>query len=516
MPEPSTRAFRGAISAGAAEPALAVLAPFLFVQAFDAVVRLGILAEALPAAPPASLLVALLVAVGQTAVGGWLRRERVVGLLPRLRELVLLTAAAWLLLLVLSGRPFRGDFSPLQPCLAWPLVLCVAQWVLTTHVRASLEPRRLFFSLVAGRTGHDLVAAARDAGGEAGESSQRLRGLSRFTAGLEAAAVLPYLGLAGVAAATGGPGPSAWVTVRVLAFAAAGVVFNAALKALEAEQELCLAGIAPDHGKALRGLAGPCAGILGLFGAGLLLAGRAPLLPLSLIQRFLDWLSSLFPSAPAQAPAAAPRQEAPAAGMEDLQRMMGGPGAAESPLLRDILRIAGIVLAVAAAGAFVWFIVRPLFSAETRRSLLKVHPVRTAARKLARFLRLLARLPGALAAWARAPRGGLSAMPRAILEAIREAADGRPARGRDGTRAAARGRAVRELRRLARWGGRAGVAFADTEGPMEYVRRLAASAPAKAAALDQAGLLIEELVYAPAPAAGAERMLSRAVDGIVR
>jgi len=77
-------------------------------------------------------------------------------------------------------------------------------------------------------------------------------------------------------------------------------------------------------------------------------------------------------------------------------------------------------------------------------------------------------------------------------------------------------RSVREFHRITRWGARAGVSFAATEGPLDYVRRLAVRAPAKEPALLEAAALMEELVYGEATAGNGERALSRIINGIIR
>jgi hypothetical protein len=502
-------------------PSLAVLLPFLFLQAMDAVVRLGIASGGIPM-PPGSLAVVFLMGVARTLVAGFLKREHVSDALSRVREAILLFAAAWLLLTLLSGRPFRGDFSPANVDLIWPLVLSAAQWLLTTYVHDALQPWEqflfLFLSRASGKTGHKLAAAAWDMGAEAGESHQGLGRLTALATVLEVLSILPYIGLCTVLAVQGNPAPATGITARLLLFAVSGVAFMVVLNGFRGEQAVLLAGIAPDPGRSMRRSAGPCAGVLGLFAAALLLPGRRALLPLSVIRRFFEWLAGLWPKAvpiPPEPPVMSSSDPMPGG---DLSELLGLGAAKVNPLLTEIVHIAEIVLAAAAAAAIVWFVIRPLFSRDARRSLRGLHPLRAAARRLRSLLRFLARLPGALAAWVRSPGRGLSSISRAVIAGIREsAADARrAAEARDRTRRVARGRAVHEFRRLARWGGKGGVAFTETEGPMEYVRLLAARWPDKAAPLGEAGLLFEELVYAQAPAGRGERALARIVDGIVR
>jgi hypothetical protein len=500
-------------------PALAILLPFTFLQAFDAVVRLGILSGLLPPAPTGFLFVVFLMGASRTAIANFLSRERVSGLFLRLREAILTLAAALVLLTLLSARPFHGDFNPLQYDVIWPLLLCAAQWLFTLSVQQRLRPRELFLSLLSGKAGHALKNAARDAGAEAGEAHEGLGKLSRLAVVMELFVILPYIGLQAALVVQGFPSPAIGVTARVLLYTVAGVAFLVIMNGFKEEQLHLLEGLAHDPQQAIRRSAGPLAGICSLFLVALLLPGRSALLPLSALARFFNWLAHLIPPAhPREAPLIArqPGNETGAGMFNGLQ--FGLPEAHESPLLVQILHIAGIVLAAAAAAGLLFFIVRPLFSRDARRSARRLHPLRRAIRDVRLILRFLAHLPRAISVWMRTPGKNLSAIPRAIIDSVRESIAGRrrAASGADRTRRVARSRAVREFRRLARWGRKAGIALTGTEGPMEYARLLAARAPEKASALSQAALLFEELVYADAPAERGERALSRIVDGIVR
>jgi hypothetical protein len=504
-------------------PAIAMLMPFFFLQGVDAVVRVGIFGGIFPAPPPGFLLVVLLVGLSRTVVSNILRRAKGGGLAPRVREAVLSFAAALAVLTLLSGRPFRGEWNPLQPDVIWPMLLLVVQWLMTLQAQDALRAREMFLVVVEGKTGHALAAAAHGASGQAGESVQGVEKLKRTAITGMVVTVLTYLVYSGIAAHLAVNVPVA-VSARILLEALAGivtmVVFNGFI-----EEQLCSArGIPRAVSSGSLRYEAPLAGVGVLLLCSLALSGRASLLPMSLLARLLAFLRRFrlhvaFTAPPPEAP---PAQGA-TGGMEEMLRALGTR--TPSPLWQEIGRILGIVAVVALAAAFAYFIVRPLLSRGALKAARRLHPLRLIARRLAGLYAFLTELPRAFSRWRRGPGKAFGDIPGSILATLRESArnarreSARSARrNRHTLRAerAARNRAVHEFLRLARWGEKKGVAFTAAEGPMEYAGRLVGGAPDKAASLLQAGELFEELVYSPVPRAHGERDLARIVGGIIR
>ncbi len=506
---------RGAAPRSHVHAALAVGLPFAFLQALDAVLRGGIF-PGTSAGPAGTLVVVLLAGVSRTTAAGILGRERISGALPLLRELVVTLASCLVLLDLLTGRPFRGDFYPLQIDMAWPMVLCTAQWLLTLPVRDALHAREIFLGLVVGKSGHALVSAAHDAGGEAGLAHQAFVRLHSVAIVLQCFALLPWIIYQVVLSLTGAPGPGFGITVRVMVNAVAGVMFMTILRGFEDEHASLGAGIARESAPAQR-FGAPLTGVAALFLAAAALAGIRSLVPLSVLARLFEWIDSLGRNVSPPNPAQVRPQKSPPTDMGT-----GGdtalPQVQTSPVLEEILRIAGIVIAVAAAAGFLFFVLRPLFRRGLLASARRFHPLRAAARSALGLLLLLAGIPSRLARWLRTPGKGFASIPRAILDGLREAAApaGGAARVKEKLVRVARGKAVREFRRLARWGERGGVVLADAEAPMEYADRLLRRVPAKEAAIREAARLFENLVYSPVPAPKGERSLAQLVDGIVR
>ncbi len=427
--------------------------------------------------------------------------------------------ASAVLLTLLGGGPFHGDWNPMAARAIWPFLLCGAQWLLTHYVQDSLRPRELFLSLLDGVSGHALVRAAREAGGEAGESQQSLRKLQNTTVVLEVLAIVPYVLLLGARTIAAAPAPAGIVTVRLLIHAVCGALFIVILHLFAHEQTLSAAGVDAASARGLSRIGGSITGVVGIFLAALVLSWPRALLSLSLLARFFAWLQSIMPRG-APGNAKPPGLDALTQGPDVRELLQQGlPPASESDLLVRIIRVAGIVLAVAAGIALLFFVIRPLLSRDTRRTAAQMHPLRSLLRSLHAILRFIAALPRAITRWMKEPGTGFSSVPRAILGSLRASRQGGSRRqqvAQDRAARRAQDRAVRDFQRLTRWGRRAGVIFNPAEGPVDYVTRLETHAPAKGAALREAVLLFEELVYADAPAEHGVRALARIVDGIVR
>ena len=498
-------------------PFLAVGLPFFFLQALDGVMRLGIVTGH-SAGPAGTLLVVLLAGVVRAVSANILGRERITGAAPLMRELFLTLVGGFLLLFLLTGRPFRGDLSPLDPALVWPLLLCAAQWLLTWIIQGALRARELFLRLIAGKTGHALVAAAHDAGGEAGQAHESFVRLHSLAVIFQVFAIIPWIILEAVDSLTGAPPTPFGLTVRVIINAVAGVLFLVILRGFADESASRAAGVTLEQVGGARRYGMPLAAVAALFIVSAALAGGNSIAPLSLIARLMAWLNSLNKGVPPSTPSAQlpqPTQPPDSAGANPLGML---PPTQPSPVLDEILRILGIVVLVAAVAGFLYFVVRPILRRGVFTAARRFHPLRAAARTVVLLLRLLAGLPAGVARWLRSPGKGIGGVPRAILASLREAAAANAAAARVKEKAVrvSRGRAVREFRRLARWGGRTGVDLSPSEGPMDYARRLLLRAPAKEQAIREAARVFEILVYGPGPDQKAERDLARLVDGIVR
>jgi len=495
-------------------PAISVLVPFAFLCAIDGLVRGALLGSVVPR-PAAGFRVLVLAAGAAEAVSAnFLQRERLGGLGARLRELVLVLAGVGALAWLLSGRPFRGELSPVAFEVLWPVFLATLQWFLSVFVHGTLRERELLLSLLAGKGGAAMRQAGRDASGEAGSAAAGLTKLRTMIAIFEAA-VLLFLVFAYLAHGGGG---GWWVPVAV-AHEVAGVFAMSVLAGFAHEQQLLAAGIPVDTRSLGTRAASSAAGLGILFAVAIALAGPRPALPLSILAALLEALGRLF--AFTRRPLAAPAARAPAGEAMDggMRAMLEAIAARETPAwIAVAVRVLGIVLAAGAAAAALYFLLRPLIVRDTRQVLRHVRPLTALRRALRRVAAVAAGLPRAFLSWLR--EGGRSAVRvlRVVAAAGAEPAAVRPGRPRRVRQRAGASvsRSVREFVRIVRWGERRGVRFDRAEGPLEYAARLAAAVPTRAADLAAAAAVFELVAYSGAGSPSAERELAARARAIVR
>jgi len=499
---------------GLVHPAISVLVPFAFLCAIDGLVRGALLGSFVPRPATGFRVLVLAAGAAEAVCANFLQRERLGGLGARLRELVLVLAGVGALAWLLSGRPFRGELSPVAFEVLWPVFLAALQWFFTVFVHGTLRERELFLSLLVRKDGAALRQAVRDASGEAGGSAAGLAKLRTMVAIYEAT-VLMFLVFAYLAHDGGG---GWWVPVAV-AHEVAGVFAMSLLAGFAHEQRLLAAGVPVDTRSLGARAASSAAGLGILFAGAIALAGPRPALPLSILAAMLEALGRLF--AFTRRPMAAPAVRAPAGDAADggMRAMLEALNARETPAwIATAVRVLGIVLAAGVAAAALYFLLRPLLVRDTRQVLRSLHPLAALRRALRRVATIVGAIPRAFLAWLR--EGGRGAIR--VLQVVAAAGaeplatmPGRPRRMRQraGTSSS---RSVREFVRIVRWGERRGVRFERAEGPLEYAARLAAAVPTRAADLAAAAAAFELVAYSGAGSPSAERELAARARAIVR
>ena len=165
-------------------------------------------------------------------------------------------------------------------------------------------------------------------------------------------------------------------------------------------------------------------------------------------------------------------------------------------------RVDDATLAAAAVAGLLWLLLAPLFRLRRRRV--------SISSTLAAFG---ARIAAALRRWASEIRDSVAGLREARGTGVSIAAAGDETRGakrrRRGGRlmviAGGERRFAGAFRRLARWGGDRGAAFATSLGPQEYATLLASRVPDLRAELERIAELYELQLFSPAPLSGRER-----------
>ena len=485
-------------------PLIAIAVPFGFLTTVHHVLRVSIIARLESATPPGLtflILAAGVVEVYATYSGA---RTRNTGAGTRVRQLLLLLLGAYVIMMITTGRVFRGEINPARFDVAYPLVLVLTQWLLSLKVHNALRDREAFLHIQRGLSGEALVRSVRESHDEATTAEQSLTGVKRMVIGFQ---VVNLLLMAAYLAVASPPRP---VDLAVLfAHAGLGVLVIGALNGARQDQYLLGEGfILPlrlRRGRVVAGLAVIAAAAI----IGVALAGRRSLLPMELIGDFFAWLNELL-SGPdgrtrvvrAHAGERALGPEPPTGPTGDLSGLIGGE---VSPIPGIIARVIGVGLAFAAGIGLVLFLVRPLSTGEWN--------LRTAFESLrAAVRRLGGRLVEAGPAMLRTAALFLArrrAAVRNVAEEIRDRQAGRrrqrdrqrvlAAAGGDRQTRRSAGSAIRAYLRIVRWGERGGVRFRSTLGPREYLQALARVDPNRADSLMEIGDRFERLVYSGRP-----------------
>jgi len=501
-------------------PLLSILTPYIVLMAVDGLLRALFFDDLVGVPPVGYRLVILAAGVVEALSANALLKARATGFGPRFREAVLLFAALGLVLHLSSGTPFQGRFDLVAPGAVWALFLAAVQWALSLTMHRVLIARELFLSLLVGKPeGRAMANAAREAGGEA---TLLQEGFAKIRFGVCLGMAVLFLTLfIGLITGTSSGGT---LGTGLLLYAAAVLAVDTGLLAFlrhaESEHDAYSDGLPIPRAMRLGRLKGLLAILAVLLCAAFLMAGSHALLPVSKLAEFFEWLGRLLtpPVSEAKRP---PLPKTRESGGND-GGMMGALAALgqrqDNPLLASIVKAVGIALAVALALAFLFFLIRPLLSRDTRAAIRAARPLAFLARKARALLSCMRRAASGFAGLLRSPRTRAASPARAAFQGMREAAARRRAGAQAaGPRSRETGRAVREFLRLIRWGRRSGVDFRGALGPAAYAAALAAAVPRAGEGLASAAALFEELVYSPRgddPAL--MTALSRTVSGIVR
>ena len=163
-------------------PFLSVYLPFLFLYTAIVVLVGGAFTMYdVQVFPPFFFVILLLAGISETVTGNMLYKERVTGIVPRLREFVVVLAVSFGLILLFYGDLTSGDIDFRRFNIWLSLILVGAQWLFSYYVHSKLREREIFLSFFEGkeqRTFQDVYAAHNHEGGEAIKALQSLRKLT--------------------------------------------------------------------------------------------------------------------------------------------------------------------------------------------------------------------------------------------------------------------------------------------------------------------------------------------------
>ena len=479
-------------------PFLSVYVPFMFIS----VVLVGMIGGAFAVRtvelfPPFFPVILLLAGAAETITGNLLHTERISGVLPRLRELILVMIVSFGLILLFFGDLTGAGINLARANIWLSLIVVVVQWLLTLRIHTRLRDRELFLSFFADkepRTFQDVYATHNHEGGNALEGLRSVRKLVLVLFGI-AFAVLILLTWSGQLVIAGFQG------VLVFVFFAS---FFLIASALERSMEM-LRVLASGHVVSRAQVRQKNATMILLFAFAALvtlpLVGREAWLPADHLASAWNRLVELLTldrvmtavEAP-QGPSFESQEQQPE--LPPLGAAQGAPGRSG---LADIVRYIGFGLLGLLGAGFLAFLVLPI---------VRMRGTGTSPRQaVAKAVRnLVAGIRGGWAALVTAVRRAMKHGRRVgqLITKVRDQA--RAATAAREVAAANRARVSKEERkihgkvlkafmRFVRWARRHDVAFDMSLAPREFSEMVASRIPEQRVACLEIGEIFEEIVY---------------------
>ncbi len=483
---------------GFVHPFLSIFVPFVF---FSVVVVLmiggGLIVRGVRLFPPFFPLILLVAGAAETITGNLLQKERISGMLPRLRELILVLIVSFGLILLFFGDLTTGDINLARANIWLSLIVVALQWIISFRIHTRLRDRELFLGFFEGREPRTFPEVYSTHNHEGGNAFNGLRSIRKLMLTLITIGFLVLVIMAwgvGLELSPGG---------RLLVYFFF-VSFFLVLSVLGRYMEM-LRTLADGHVPSRRQTGQKNATmVLVLIAATLLalpLAGADAWLPVRHLTGFWDWLVELLTLDRVAEAVRAPEieetiTEAPLPEMTPLQ---GVVGTRDESVIADIARyLLYAAIGLLGVGFLVFLIMPVLRLRDSQTNLFQAagQAVRNALGSIVRGWR----------AFVAALRSGLKHGRRvgATLKRVREQAKA-AALARDAA-AARRPKISKEERKLhnqvlksfmrfVRWAGRHDVAFSTSIGPREFAGMVAARVPEHAADCMEVGELFEEIVF---------------------
>ena len=478
-------------------PLLAVYIPFMFLYTVAVVMVAGAFATYdIQIFPPFFWVILLLAGASESVTSNLLSRERISGILPRVRELVVVLAVSLGLILLFFGDVTAGDIDLSRFNIWVSLIVVLAQWLITLQIHNKLRDRELFLSFFQGkeqRAFQDIYATYNHEGGKAYTAMKSVR-KHVFGYIVVGFIVLVLVTWAVRMPITGG------AAIIVFLFFSSFFLIAALIERYLDMQRALLAGHVVTRPQARR----KNAAMILIFAVAALIAfpvaGRRALLPTSYLVALGDWLAGLGtrelppPAAPRPDLGTQPPAEDPFGRMSDIREMLGDRGNGT-----DIARYVGYALLGLLGAGFLAFLLLPLFRMKASGNDIR--------RALRRSMRSLAH--GIRSTWLAL----VVALRRAVSHgkhlggviAKRRGATGDATPGRSG--AAARraemsrqerkihGRVLKAFMKFTRWARRHEVVFDPSIGPREFSELVGDRVPARMDECLEIAEIFEEIVF---------------------
>ena len=479
-------------------PLLSIYVPFVFIS----VVVVGLIGEAFAVRgvqvfPPYFPLILLLAGAAETITGNLLHQERVTGVLPRLRELIVVIVLSFGLILLFFGDLTSGDISLARANIWFSLIFVMVQWLLSLRIHTRLRDRELFLSFFQGkepRAFQETYSTHNHEGGKAFEGLRSVRKLVLSLAGM---------GFIALIAVTWGTGLEihGLLALAVLLFFVSSFLVASVLERYMDMLRVLGTGHVVTPAQTRQKNATMILVFIVVALIALPLAGGEAWLPVRHLTGFWSWLTELLTFDRVVTPVEPPEIETtmPQDALPELTPLQGVLGTREEGALADIARYIGYALLGLLGVGLLAFLIMPVLrlrDADTNlREALGKAIVRLTAAIRAGWTSLMTALRRALAHGRRA--GALITrvrdQARAAAEAREAAAQRRARVGKEERRI--HGKVLKEFMKFARWARRHGVSFDPSIAPREFSEMVGAKVPEHRHDCIEIAEIFEEIVY---------------------
>ena len=483
--------------ANVVHPFLTVFIPFWFMlTVIFVMVNSAILSAGKVVFPPFYVLLLFIVGVSETVTGNMLYKERIAGMLPRLREFVFIVIFGMFFILLFHGEIARGNFNIGRIKIWLPMVFLAVEWFMSYYIHQKLRERELFLNFFKDKPEAEARETYNSFMHEGGESLKAIKSVKRFTV------VLTVLGFLVLNVMTWGFRFNfrGLRLLIILVFFGGNILITSILNTWSEAQFILMDGLVVSN-KQRRFRVGVIALLfIVLFVIAIPATGPKPLLPESYIAAFFDWLQKIGsferPEVEVEPPEISFSQQEYEVG-ENLGQAMGQAGE-QKKTLANIVRIIGWVLLVVLIVAAAAFLLRPLF----RRGEGIAGITSTLKKAMDRIQKAVGQARASFQQFLQTLRDRRKSR---IWKKIR----GRGAEGRlqkTLERAAARmgisrrerrinNKVLRAFFRFIRWGEKRGVPFKTTMGAWEYAMKFETIAPERVDACVAVADMFEEVMY---------------------
>ncbi len=479
-------------------PFITVFAPFWFMLTVVLVmVNSAILHSGATVFPPFYVVLLLLVGVSETVTGNLLYKERIAGILPRLREFVFIVVFGLFFILLFHGEVARGNFKIGRLKIWLPMLFLAAEWFMCYYIHGKLRERELFLKFFAGKPEPEAREIYNSYMHEGGESLNAIKSLKRFLVALLVIGFL-MLNVMSWGFRFSFRGMSLFI---ILVFFGGYLLILSVLSTWAESQFILMDGLVVSRSQRRFRFALIILILAVLLVFAVPMTGSRPMLPESYITAFFEWLQSIGQFEPPEVEIEPPditRGEQNYDTGDYLGRAASGLGE-ENDTLANITRMIGYILLVALSIGAITFLLLPILrrgggGANLKEALARAVDAirRSIARTRAAFARLLETIQTRRRARAwkrmRTRRDGAGRLQQTLERAA--ARMGLTRRERK-----INNKVLRAFFRFTRWGEKRGVPFQRTMGAWEYAAKLESVAPTVGADCVELAEMFEEVLY---------------------